>query len=128
MAAWLAEAESHALTALSEQFDFEHFDNCIEKMDSPIDFEVANPAMAQPNQVTGALHFPIHNHVQPHRDLAKFMLDQHYGQYSVWWTSGSELIEPSLSVCKGLPAKEQYSALLDGKWQAYGWHEPVPTS
>ncbi|MCW9013788.1 MAG: type VI secretion system-associated protein TagF [Gammaproteobacteria bacterium] len=128
MAAWLAEAESLALTALEDSFDFDHFDNSIENMQSPIDFNEIKPSMAQGNMVTGALHFPIYNHIQPHRDLAKHMLDQNYGQYSIWWTNGSELIAPSFSVCKGLPAQELYSALLDGNWMTHGWHEPVATS
>lgn len=126
MATWLAEAERIALTALDDQFDFEQFDISIEQMDSPVDFDETKPSIAQGNMVTGALHFPIHNHIQPHRDLAKYMLDQNYGKYTVWWTNGSELIKPSFSVCKSLPTKELFSALLDGNWNMHGWHEPVP--
>ncbi|MFC1750629.1 type VI secretion system-associated protein TagF [Pseudomonadota bacterium] len=128
MATWLGEAENLALSTLQENFNFDHFDKCVEQMDSPVDFEGITPVMAQGNIATGALHIPIHNHIQPHRDLAKYLLDQNYGQYSVWWTTGSELIEPSFSVCRGLPAKELYSALLDGSWNAHGWHQPVPAN
>ncbi len=129
MAAWLTEAERLALTTLEDQFDFEHFDKSVEAMESPVDYtEIQQPSMSQGNSLTGALHFPINNHIQPHRDLAKYMLDQNYGQYSVWWSNGSSLIQPSFSVCKGLPGKEIFSALLDGKWNIRGWHEPVAAS
>jgi len=127
MAMWLSEAERLALSALDDAFNFEHFDKAVEQLPSPVEFEEIQPSMSQGNSATGALHFPIHNHIQPHRDLAKYLLDQNYGQYSVWWTQGSERIAPSFSTCKGLPALEHYSALLDGQWNAHGWHEPVPT-
>lgn len=125
MATWLAEAETLALSALADPFDFENFDRCVEALATPVDFDEITPPIAQANSLTGALRIPIHNHIQPHRDLAKYLLDQQYAQYSVWWSNGSELIEPSLSVCKGLPAKQLYSALLDGNWNSNGWHEPV---
>ncbi len=128
MAEWLTQAEQLALSTLEDHFDFDHFDHSVEALNSPVEFAQIQPSMSQGNVLTGALHFPIHNHIQPHRDLAKYMLDQNYGQYSIWWTTGSSLIQPSFSVCRNLPGKEIFSALLDGNWSRRGWHEPVATS
>ncbi len=41
--------------------------------------------------------------------------------YSFWWTEGSQKIQPSLLVCKGLPSAAQYCAMLDGSWERAGW-------
>lgn len=125
MSTWLAGAEKLALSALADPFDFDTFDSSIEHLESPVDFDETKPGISEVNSLTGALHFPIHNHIQPHRDLAKFLLDQNYKQYSLWWSNGSELIQPSFSVCKNLPTDSIFTALLDGKWSARGWHEPV---
>ncbi|HNE17755.1 MAG TPA: SDR family oxidoreductase, partial [Rhodocyclaceae bacterium] len=39
----------------------------------------------------------------------------------LWWTDGSSLIEPSCLLLAGLPAPEQYTALLKGNWSGCGW-------
>lgn len=41
--------------------------------------------------------------------------------YSVWWTDGSEEVEPSILICQGLPPLNSATALLDGNWDQWGW-------
>jgi type VI secretion system protein ImpM len=41
--------------------------------------------------------------------------------YSLWWSSGSERLAPSLLSCQGLPAERGFSALLTGDWTDAGW-------
>ena len=43
--------------------------------------------------------------------------------YSLWWTQGSERIEPSLLICQGLPHINGAASLIDGAWQNHGWEE-----
>jgi len=43
--------------------------------------------------------------------------------YSVWWTDGSEEVEPSILICQGLPPLNSTSALLDGNWNQWGWSD-----
>lgn len=54
------------------------------------------------------------------------LLHQHYkykfGMYSLWWTEGSDLVEPCLIVVPGLPQVGQFSSMLDGKWQQRQWN------
>ncbi len=38
--------------------------------------------------------------------------------FSLWQTSGSELIAPSIFCCRGLPAVDSVTAMIDGQWQA----------
>jgi type VI secretion system protein ImpM len=40
---------------------------------------------------------------------------------SVWWTEGSEQMSSACLLVQGLPANNQFIAMLDGQWEARGW-------
>ncbi|WP_284381600.1 type VI secretion system-associated protein TagF [Litoribrevibacter albus] len=44
-----------------------------------------------------------------------------YGRYCLWWTQGSNEVDPCLLVTNGLPQVSQFSAMLDGNWDRWGW-------
>jgi type VI secretion system protein ImpM len=44
-----------------------------------------------------------------------------YDPLVIWWTEGSENVEPSCLIGKGLPEAEGFTALMDGAWQQRGW-------
>jgi type VI secretion system protein ImpM len=44
--------------------------------------------------------------------------------YSVWATEGSEHVEPCFFYCRGLPRMQGVAALLDGRWDHWGWSPP----
>ena len=44
--------------------------------------------------------------------------------HTLWWTEGSPSVEPSMLVCRGLPAPSSFAAMLTGGWQAHGWATP----
>jgi type VI secretion system protein ImpM len=48
-----------------------------------------------------------------------------YDPLVLWWTEGSENVEPSLLFSKGLPQPESFAALLDGAWTEHQW-QSVP--
>lgn len=54
------------------------------------------------------------------------LLDQQYQQqfagYSLWWTAGSDLVEPCFIVTDGLPQVSQFVSMLDGQWQQRDWN------
>lgn len=58
---------------------------------------------------------------------ATLLLDQMLGPrfhpVSLWWSSGSEAVAPSLLVFGGLPSKAAYPALLDGRWVERGLND-----
>ena len=54
-------------------------------------------------------------------NVLPFFLNDYYFAYSLWWTEGSELVSPSLLICKRLPSFEGIAAMLDGNWQKWGW-------
>jgi type VI secretion system protein ImpM len=53
--------------------------------------------------------------------IGQILLAQHFPAYSLWWTQGSERIEPSLLINEGLPPVSSFSGLLDGEWTRWGW-------
>lgn len=57
-----------------------------------------------------------------------FLLDASLGasfnSYSIWQTSGSNLITPSIFCSQGLPAAGQMTAMIDGQWQSRNWKIP----
>ena len=41
--------------------------------------------------------------------------------YSLWWSEGSDRVEPSLLVCQGLPPEPAFTTLYTGDWSAGQW-------
>lgn len=52
--------------------------------------------------------------------MEKFLL-QRFPDFSLWWTSGSEQVEPSILICDKLPPAEGFSAMLSANWEHWGW-------
>ncbi|MGF1625431.1 MAG: type VI secretion system-associated protein TagF [Alphaproteobacteria bacterium] len=56
-------------------------------------------------------------------DLLDRLLARSLDPYSLWWTLGSEDVDPVLIACRGLPPADQFAAFLDGAWERWGWGE-----
>ncbi|MEO0442929.1 MAG: type VI secretion system-associated protein TagF [Pseudomonadota bacterium] len=48
--------------------------------------------------------------------------------HSLWFTSGSELVKATTLITQGLPSKSKIAAMLDGRWQQWGWLKPYDDS
>ena len=44
--------------------------------------------------------------------------------YSVWSTRGSEYVEPCVFISQNLPSIGGIAAMIDGRWQDWGWQQP----
>ena len=44
--------------------------------------------------------------------------------YGVWSTTGSERIEPCVFLSQSMPPVNGIPAMLDGRWQHWGWQQP----
>lgn len=58
------------------------------------------------------------------RELCAQRLSSLYDPCIVWWTEGSESVQPTCLIGKGLPRAESFAALLDGAWFGQPW-QPV---
>jgi serine/threonine protein phosphatase PrpC len=56
------------------------------------------------------------------RRIAAGLREDPLGWRCVWWTDGSERVEPSVLVAEDLPSPAAFASLLDGRWEARGWN------
>lgn len=126
---WYRTLQEVALYALEENTSYTQFIKQFEALPNP-----AFPLM--PDYKThNTMQTFKHNHVilkptdKTPGQLALSLLANAYGrtlgQYSLWWTEGSEIIEPCLLISAGLPDPGQFSAMLDGDWQRWGWSQEM---
>lgn len=111
-AAWFVRLEDIALSSLDDDFSLEVFDAALlalEGAPSAHDPAAAAPASGQPTVAA------LDGGVPP-----ALAFDAMVGA-SAWWGDGSALVAPCLARCGGLPAPQQFAALLDGGWSMRGW-------
>ncbi len=115
---WFSAAESLLLSTLDEEteFDLDAFDAQVVELGAP---------RAPPSEAFSAdgddlpLRLPLANADDVGGSwpaVVATLARRHLGNYSLWWTAGSEQVEPSLLLCTGLPAPECYASMLDGAW------------
>lgn len=44
-----------------------------------------------------------------------------FAKYCLWWSQGSERVEPCVLINQDLPNARHYCGLLSGEWGAFGW-------
>jgi type VI secretion system protein ImpM len=128
---WFAQAEALLLSCLEEDFDFDLFEQSVAAT-APLLAGLLQSKSARhqspppPPSAHNAWHVPL---AQP-SDLpaaAPGLLSQAcltlFFAYSLWWTAGSDRVQPSLLLCQGLPPTDGFAALLGGDWSQWGWQE-----
>ena len=134
--AWFDEAQALILSALEDEvFELEKFDEQVRELGSRMPALDAAPALSGRTdgdrpwriglQPDSAARFP-----DALASVLHSLAAGKFGAYSLWWTEGSEHVEPSLLTCRGLPPAEGFAALLSGAWQQSGiwqdWSESAP--
>jgi type VI secretion system protein ImpM len=56
--------------------------------------------------------------------LLDYLMLEAHSSYSVWSTDGSEHVAPTVFATQHLPAMDKMPAMLDGRWQQWGAHQP----
>ena len=125
---WLDRAESIALSGLADGFDLDTFDAEILALGAPASTgEPQDARVADADDRRGtpdAWRLEVSSPpglMDACPTLLAEALNELFFAYSLWWTSGSERVAPSLLVCQGLPAPEGFAALLGGDWTGLGW-------
>lgn len=54
--------------------------------------------------------------------FASIELQKAFRPCALWWTQGSEAVQPGWLVTSGLPTPSGYVAMLSGQWLASGWN------
>lgn len=126
--AWFREAGALALGVLETEFDRDTLDEAVDALAPPANGGGSGAAACgNPASLAGEpWRLALQDHDAPGPALAgllQSLLAERLGVYSVWWSSGSQRIGPSLLVSPGLPAGERCTAMLDGRWRHWGWHD-----
>jgi type VI secretion system protein ImpM len=104
-APWFEQLEDLALSSLEAGFDFDGFDAALLSMAGlppapmqgvagPLGWQAGIPAAGEAALAVDA--------------IASAAL---YGQ-SIWWTDGSERVDPCVRLCRGLPVPQAFAAML----------------
>jgi type VI secretion system protein ImpM len=128
--AWFDRAEALILTVLEQQdFDLDHFDSEVEKLEGMYRLAEAGGASTLAGYGS-SWRIAMDQDVRPGQALPAMMHQlvlQRLGPYSIWWSSGSNSVQPSMLVCAEMPPVTDFSALLSGDWQHSAWEEwPMP--
>lgn len=119
---WFLAAEAVSLTALEDGVDLDDVDAgvaalpALASQDVPSRGGVAafrNPGVVFPLALeAGASESPIAAFGAAHLGRGN----------SLWWTLGSERVEPVAVLAAALPAPVAFAAFLSGDWAMHGWH------
>ena len=117
-AAWFDAVEQLALSALDDDADLDRIDEQAEA--------IAPPSAAPPDGASWHSDRAVSVELgEGGSDAAAGAIDGLLGllasRYTLWWTSGSDRFKPSLVFAEGLPSVERFAALLDGRWEQWGW-------
>lgn len=117
-AAWYERVEELALSALADDADFEAFDRDSEGVTA------LRPARAETQTGESGIFLAYDGGEAP-SDVAAHLGDaclaRLWGNWALWWTTGSERIRPCMLATKDLPGASRFAAFLDGQWEQWGW-------
>ena len=124
--AWFDRAQQLIQWALEDDFDTLKFNDQLNNLE--IDGLIVDSKQETGN--SDNRHLALRWGTSPEVDLItrmpemlhKVLLECSFA-YSVWWTDGSEEVEPSILICQGLPPLNSATALLDGNWDQWGWSD-----
>jgi len=126
---WFNAAEQLALAVLQGGVSAESFDEQIDQLQSPYASDARHQARfsGSTNTESNNPHWIIGATVpgQYSDGLALVALElmmERYSNYSTWWTSGSQIVAPSMMMCANLPSPSGFASFLDGNWDRDGWN------
>ncbi|MDE2448704.1 MAG: type VI secretion system-associated protein TagF [Gammaproteobacteria bacterium] len=130
--AWFDAAEELALKALdASDLDLQAFDNEVDALLGLGDY----PGLALSNQLMDLVaqsgfarsgsswHIPMPGETPQSgvNAFASLELQRTFRPCGLWWTQGSQAVQPGWLVTTGLPTPNAYIAMLSGEWRRAGW-------
>jgi len=122
---WFESIEALALKALDGQVAIDDLINDLNSLslDQTVTYN-CGPSNSYQKGAVIAMGYEVSSPASVLAPLFHSMLKENLSSYSVWTTEGSELVEPCLFYCAGLPSLQNLAAMLDGQWAARGWNQP----
>lgn len=123
---WFERAERVALRGLEDSDTLAALDASIAALGAPLSAAASSPP---PDSPAGPWRLRLTGR-DPLSDacptLLRAALSEVFLGYSLWWTTGSEQIDPCLLCCQGLPTTGGFAAMLGGAWSDGGWRALDP--
>ena len=116
---WFSQVEQVILTGLEDHLDLDEFIDTVAALSHPpivasAPITLKNPGSAWHCSLGEFSTLQLNQLLQP-------LLEHRFNNYSLWWTRGSERINPCLNICSKMPPAEGFSALLTGDWLQPYW-------
>lgn len=130
--AWFERAESLALSVLrSENMSIERLDDQVRALGPVCSSISASQDSESISKLVGSeqnqpWRIPLESAdsvAQLYPKVLQRLIVEQLSSYSLWWSNGSEYVDPSLLVCKRLPPTQGYAAMLGGQWQHGVWED-----
>jgi type VI secretion system protein ImpM len=122
---WFDVLEEHCLTALDGSIDADELIAAV--ADAPLSIAESYDATFNLGEM-GPMLFGLDAEDVSLSTVLPYMLNatlaSSLSSYSLWQTSGSQLISPVLFGCQGLPPIGSLASMLDGQWQQRDWKIP----
>ncbi|MCG6201229.1 type VI secretion system-associated protein TagF [Psychromonas antarctica] len=119
---WDVILETKILEALKDEFDLEiWFDKLADEVKLIDSDKISISNIESMHKIKKA--WVVQGQFSP--TILQLIHQQYYHQfknYSLWWTTGSDLINPCFIVTDGLPQVSQFVSMLDGNWELRDWN------
>src|SRR5688572_3377511 len=120
-------------TVAADRLHFDEFDAAVERLEAELaPLAQGRELVLDPSAAAlfadaggGPWHLPLGSASQLDaavRQAVSHRLATVYDPLVVWWTAGSDVVEPSCVMSSGLPLSENFAALMDGRWREQGWN------
>lgn len=122
---WYSAIEVLGLGALNSEIALDDLVEELGKIELNID-SVYTPAdpLTDPTGMQVELEFEEQSSATAYAQMLDAVLAKTLNYYSIWSTTGSERVTPSVFYTQGLPTPAKLPAMLDGHWQEWGWQQP----
>lgn len=118
---WFFELENRILQSLDDDFNLTAWVK--ELQENEIPWTPVNKISTSGNTET---HIKQPWVIESNKDISFLELlhqsyVQQFGRYCLWWTAGSEQVEPCMLVTSGLPQISQFAGMIAGNWAKWNW-------
>jgi type VI secretion system protein ImpM len=122
---WYAEIEQLALRALDGDFLLDELLDELSAVDLNMDsIYESNRGLLESYAMQIDFEYEEQSAYSAYPHFLHALMLKLLSSYSVWTTAGSERVAPCLFSVQNLPSVAKLPAMLDGKWQQWGWQQP----
>lgn len=116
---WYESVEQIALSALQSNLNADELIQALHQLEPPADCSPkhSHPVISLSNgKVINTDKLAIES---AYAKLLHQTLSPQSESQSLWWSRGSQIMQPTVLHSKGLPTSQQFSAFLNGNWEAH---------